>query len=368
MKLALVVPGGVDRSGECRVIPALLALLRRLAAAHEVHVFALRQEPEPGEWRLRGALVHNVGAAAGRAGAVKAIVAEHRRSRFDVIQAIWSGAPGVVAVAAGRMLGVPVFVHVAGGELVALRDIGYGGVLGWRGRVRERLVLRLASAVSAASVPLLAAIAAYGVAANRIPLGVDLDEWPPRPPRVRAAGTPVRLLHVASINPVKDPALAIRTLAALVRDGVDARLDVAGEDTMAGAMQALCDRLGIAGRVQFHGFLTQRVLRPLVEDAHVHLVTSRHEAGPVAMLEAAVAGVPTVGTCVGHVAEWAPDAAVAVPGGDADALADAVRRLLEDEPRHLAIAQRAHDLAVAISADFTASQFESLYRRHARWS
>ena len=57
MKIALVVPGGVDRSGEVRVIPALLALIRRLAAAHDVHVFALAQEPGPGAWMLEGAHV-----------------------------------------------------------------------------------------------------------------------------------------------------------------------------------------------------------------------------------------------------------------------------------------------------------------------
>ena len=55
LKIALVVPGGVDVSGEVRVIPALLALIGRLAARHEVHVFALRQQAEPGSWWLRGA-------------------------------------------------------------------------------------------------------------------------------------------------------------------------------------------------------------------------------------------------------------------------------------------------------------------------
>jgi hypothetical protein len=39
------------------------------------------------------------------------------------------------------------------------------------------------------------------------------------------------------------------------------------------------------------------------------VVSSRHEAGPVAVLAAAVAGVPTIGTCVGHIAERAPSAA-----------------------------------------------------------
>jgi glycosyltransferase involved in cell wall biosynthesis len=89
--------------------------------------------------------------------------------------------------------------------------------------------------------------------------------------------------------------------------------------------------------------------------------TSRHEAGPMAVLEAALAGVPTVGTDVGHVNEWAPDAAVAVPVGDARALADAITALLADEPRRLAIAREAQRRASAIDADSTAASFERLY-------
>src|SRR5687767_8438704 len=43
-RVALVVPGGVDRTGEYRVIPALLSLLERLATRFDVDVFALTQE------------------------------------------------------------------------------------------------------------------------------------------------------------------------------------------------------------------------------------------------------------------------------------------------------------------------------------
>ena len=102
MKLALVVPGGVDRSGEFRVIPALLTLIGRLARAHEVHVFALHQEAVAGRWELAGATVHNIGDGWTRLRAIAAIRAEHRRAPFDLVQAIFSGSCSLVAVAAAK--------------------------------------------------------------------------------------------------------------------------------------------------------------------------------------------------------------------------------------------------------------------------
>ena len=91
------------------------------------------------------------------------------------------------------------------------------------------------------------------------------------------------------------------------------------------------------------------------------LVTSRHEAGPLVLLEAAVAGVPTVGTAVGHLTEWAPDAAVAVPVGDSAALASETAALLRNEERRLTIAAAAHARALREDADFTARATAALY-------
>src|SRR5579883_1103662 len=150
MKLALVVPGGVDRSGEFRVIPALLALIERLSAHHELHVFALHQGPSPGAWDLLGARIHNIGRGATRLRGIRAILEEHRVSPFGLIQAFFSGACGLIAVSAARLLGIPSAVHVAGGEPVRLADIRFGGRLTWRGRLQERVVLAAADALTAA--------------------------------------------------------------------------------------------------------------------------------------------------------------------------------------------------------------------------
>ena len=361
MKIALVVPGGVDRSGEYRVIPALLALVQRLARSHELQVFALEQEERPDSWDLAGARVHNIGRGHTRWHALRTILAEHRRARFDLVQSIWSGSCGLVAVLAARRLRLPSLVHVAGGEVVALPEIAYGGRLSWRGRLREAIVLRAADQVTAASPAMIAALARVGIPATRLPLGVDLLQWPPRAPSRRDPRSAARLIHVGSLNRVKDQAMLLRALAALAAGGTRFEMDLVGEDTLGGELQVLARQLGIAERVHFRGFLTQAQLRPLLQAAQVMVISSRHEAGPVAVLEAAVAGVPTVGTAVGHVAEWAPVAALSVPVGDHVALAHALGEVLGDEERRLRIAREAAARAVREDADHTARAFQAMY-------
>ncbi|HLY52104.1 MAG TPA: glycosyltransferase, partial [Steroidobacteraceae bacterium] len=164
-----------------------------------------------------------------------------------------------------------------------------------------------------------------------------------------------------SLNRVKDQATLLHALAALARAGLDFHLDIVGEDTLGGETEHLAGELGLAGRVRFHGFLPQRLLRPLIEAAHLMLISSRHETGPLALLEAAAAGVPTVGTFVGHLAEWAPDAAIAVPVADPPALARAIARVLADEELRLRLAREALQRATREDADHTARTFQSIY-------
>ncbi|MBE1161890.1 glycosyltransferase family 4 protein [Dyella acidiphila] len=362
MKLALVLPGGVDRSGEFRVIPAFLALIERLARQHEVHVFVLHQEARPARWELLGAQIHNIGDGWTRLRAVAAIRAEHRRAPFDLLQAIFSGSCSLIAVTAAKLLRRPSLVHIAGGELVALHQIGYGGRRHWKSRLREAVILRGASVVTAASAPIIDSLHALGLEAVRVPLGVDLRSWTPLAPRGRQA-VQAQLVHVASLNRVKDQATLLRALAVLARAGLAFQMDIVGVDTLRGEIVALAAQLGLQQHVRFLGFMTQSELRPVIEAADLLVMSSLHEAGPLVLLEAAVKGVPTVGTAVGHIAEWAPAATLAVPVGDWAALAQAIRLVLTDESLRLRLATEAQRRAVLEDADYTARMFESLYRR-----
>jgi glycosyltransferase involved in cell wall biosynthesis len=361
VKLAVIVPGGVDRSGVDRVTPCLLWLIERLARRHEVHVFALRQEAEPGEWRLLGAHVHNIGTTRGwRRRLVARFATEHRRAPFEVVHAFFAGC-GTYAAVIGWRHAVPVLVHPTGGEFVALRDIGYGTRCTARGRLAVRVAVAGARRVTVPTPYMQKLAASQGITAERVPMGVALDRWPPAEPRTRDPSRPVRLLHVGDIRPVKDQPTLLAAACQLRDRGLDFELDIVGCDTMNGALQRSAAARRVGALTRWHGVLRRDALRALMEEATLLLVSSRHEAEPMVVLEAAIAGVPTVGTAVGHVADWAPAAAVAVPVGDAAALAAETAALLADEPRRLALAHAAQQRAIAIDADYTAATFERIY-------
>ena len=361
----MVLPGGLDRSNENWVIPYLLAIVERLAQRHELHVYAIHPTLVRESYRMAGATIHAVGRPVPEPRAVRMIVAEHRRGPFDVMHAFWAHWPGTVAAIAGRLIRRPFLLHLAGGELLALRDIQYGGALSWRGRAAVRFALRRAAHVSAASGPMRELAAVRGYATTELPLGVDLARWPVREPSPRPRGRPARLLHVGTLNRVKDQATLLQAAALLQAAGVDFQLDIVGEDILGGEIQALAQRVGLTARVAFHGYLPHRALRPLMERADILLVSSRHEAGPAVVLEAAVAGVPVVGTAVGHIRDWALDAAVAVPVQDAEALARETAALLEDDGRRLGVARAAQRRAVSHDADWTAATVGGIYHEMA---
>ena len=89
--------------------------------------------------------------------------------------------------------------------------------------------------------------------------------------------------------------------------------------------------LGIRDRVVTTGFLSEKALQVILENAEAVIVTSFHEGFPQSMVEAFAAGVAVIATDRGGIPEVAGEAAVIIDPYDPTALAEALKRLLGHE-------------------------------------
>ena len=367
MRIGLVVPGGVDRGSRERVVPMFLWLIERLARRHELHVFVLDYYPAACTYTLLGATVHDLGRPRsipgsrrwlGRRRLARALAAQ---SRFDVLHAYW-GMPA--AVATTRIMGAihtPVVVTLDSGELVRDDDIGYGLQRRWIDRRAIGAVMRAASALTVSTNYMARLAADHDAHPVVIPIGVDVSQFPLAH---RVDGPPWRLIRVATINRVKDSPTLLQAFSRVAGQIPAVHLDVVGEDTLGGEMHSMADRLGLHDRVTFHGAQPTDRLSALYARAHLNVVSSRHESANITVLEAACTGLPSVGTRVGYIADWAdrrPELAVGVPVRDPGALADAIAGLLRDPQRRERMAAGARAWAIAHDADWTAARLEQVY-------
>jgi glycosyltransferase involved in cell wall biosynthesis len=326
VNVGLVVPGfSADGTDWC--IPALRHFARALAAEDQVRVIALRYPYRADRYTVDSADVIAIGGANQRGldglavwqRTLRTIGAEHRRRRFDVLHAFWATESGLLAALAGRLLRVPTLVSLAGGELVALPDIGYGDQRRAWERAKISAALRLSSAVSAGSEYLVRiAERRTGRRLELLPLGVDTHMFKPV---ARAPGSQ-RLLHVGTLTPVKDQRTLLLALAELRRRLPGVTLDMVGDGPLGPELQALAARLDLQTAVHFSGERGHSRLPEVYRAADVFVISSRHEAQGMVALEAASCAIPIVGTCVGNVPDLAPSSSVPVaqPAALADAL------------------------------------------------
>jgi glycosyltransferase involved in cell wall biosynthesis len=170
-------------------------------------------------------------------------------------------------------------------------------------------------------------------------MGVDLDAFQRATPyRPAEPGGAVRVFACGRLHPGKRHDLLIRAVSLLRKEGIDARLVVAGEDADSGTgqfrrdLENLADELGVSDVVSLPGAMSEAEIRRELESAHVFALSSDTEALGVVLVEAMAMRVPVITTAVGGTTELVRDGqnGLAVPPGDAAAIANAVRRIATD--------------------------------------
>ena len=368
MKIAIVIPGGLHPSGEQEIVPSWLELFERLAKKHRLQAFVLKHLPTAQSYTLRGVTVHDLGRPSAPLGltrwaqerALTSALGQH--GPFDLIHGFFADPAGQLAARAGKRLNIPSVVTCDSGEFVAIPEIKYGSQRTSRGRKAVEEACALATRVHVCTKFMAALALSRDVRTVVIPLtSVTSQAATIASNSRRPHGAPFRIIQVASLSRVKNQRLLIDALK-IVRGKINAHLDLVGEDTLNGELQKQATMLGLDAHVTFHGFLPQKNVLELLRQADLYVQSSLHEAAGVSVLEAAAAGVATVGTRAGYVADWAPLKATSLGDAIPESLADAILTSHADPDRRRSIAAAARTVALAQDATFSAGRFDELYR------
>ncbi|WP_370419062.1 glycosyltransferase family 4 protein [Streptomyces sp. QH1-20] len=206
----------------------------------------------------------------------------------------------------------------------------------WYGftRMQKRVARRLPSVLTVSGSSRQEIVDHLGVRDERIHvvhIGADTQLFSPDP---AVAEVPGRIVTTSSADvPLKGLVFLIEALAKVRTENPDAHLVVVGKRAEGGPVAAAIERYGLEGSVEFVKGITDAELVDLVRSAQIACVPSLYEGFSLPAAEAMATGTPLVATTGGAIPEVAgPDGetCLAVPPGDAGALAAALGRLLGD--------------------------------------
>lgn len=295
----LPIIGGAERMAD--------VLVRGLRSRdHDVRVLAQRSRlgeadlPYPVYRYRRPPLMHLWPEVVGRS-----LRRVHRDWPFDVVLAFYAHPTGYAAGRLKRTLGFRLVVSTRGGDLYPMCHLhrkrrGLSVIRqGYRSAdvivsLSRWMTRRLAEVVGDDLPPV-----------EVIPNGIDLGEHqrqldtaarttPGSAVAEAIAGDGPRVLHLATLTPVKRHAVAIEAIAAAraTFEGAGGRYVIAGDGPCRAELEARVDAAGVRHLVHFVGFAKGLDKYALLNRATMMVSTSMAEGMPNALLEAMASGVP----------------------------------------------------------------------------
>ncbi len=287
-----------------------------------------------------------------------------RTGEFDVLHAFWPIPHGLIGLAASRASGVPLVSTFFGVELSWLER--QMRVL----RPVARQIIRSPDAVTVISEHTAAAVRriAGDVELHRIPFGATVVVADSHSNRDSLKGS-FDILFVGRLVERKGVRILIDAVARLQDRGV--RLTIVGDGPERSALEAAAGASGAAGAIEFKGFVsaanlhdylaaTDTLVLPALRDAKGDV-----EGLGVVLLEALALGKPVIASDSGGIRDIVQHekTGLLVPPGDAEALARAIARYVENPEyaRDLALAGREHT-AREFSWDSITGRLRAIYR------
>ena len=223
-----------------------------------------------------------------------------------------------------------------------------------------RRVYTRVQAVTAPTPRAVELLAANGIPdATAVSCGVDLSRFDGDD-----IATPVpHVLFVGRLDEEKRVDELLRAAHVVAKDE-DFRLEIVGDGQCRSDWQQLAGRLGLAGRVTWHGFVSEQAVTEAYLRADVFCMPGIAELQSLATMDALAAGRPVIAAdamALPHLVRPGETGWLYRPGDVAE-LAGHLRALLTDSATRVRMGEAGRQLIATHSAGTTIGAFEALYR------
>ncbi|MCZ6697984.1 MAG: glycosyltransferase family 4 protein [Planctomycetota bacterium] len=256
-----------------------------------------------------------------------------REVRPDLLHAFYATSGGILSVLSGFR---PYIISVLGSDLITSVNS-----LLWKRIVRTTLAR--SALVHTVSDQLADLARELGIPSDKIWVmtqGVDTELFSYQPRKELTP--PIRILCIRSLREVYDPFTVVRACKILKNRGFEFALTFAARGLREQEVRALVSSLGLEPCVEFLGGYDIEDLPKLLHHHDIYLSASHWDGTSLSLLEAMAGGIfPIVSRITGNLA-WVKDndTALMFEAGDADGLADAVIRVVDNPSLRMAAVEK----------------------------
>jgi len=300
-----------------------------------------------------------------------AIVRRLMRGKYDLLHSHWMLPQGFTGVLAAKPFGIPHVITVHGSDAFSLQGKVLSGF--------KRFSLSGADAVtvnSSATKKQVLSIAPKIAEPRLIPMGISTTAPDPQRTadlrsRYRGGNGPL-LVFVGRLVYEKGVDDLLQAVAETRKRLPDVKALIIGDGQLRGDLEKLSDRLEVADRVIFTGWVKPADVPNYLAAADIFVGPSkqspdgRMEAQGLTFLEAMSAGTPVIATPLGGITDSVTheQTGILVPENSPKAIAESILRLEKDSSLKDHLITQARQLARQFTRAASASRFSELFEEH----
>ena len=194
-----------------------------------------------------------------------------------------------------------------------------------------------------------------------IPNGVELDRFYPDQTSQRPEA--LRLLTVGRLSVTKRVEILIDAVEILHKNGCKVGLTIAGGGSMEQRLKQIVAEKNLGGIIKLRGRVEPEQMPQLYRQSDVFISATMQEGMSNAMLEAMASGLPVITTPCEGTEELINDNGVVVEKADAETIAQAVKKLKNDEQMFEKMRKAARKQAEKFSWKSTAEEYLKCYHK-----